>query len=156
MNLDSAHDICSLSVTLQPKAEAKAKVAAAPKATVKKATAPKAAPKKLSQTTLTSKANPAPSKKRPKPDTEDEGSASEADSLNADSHLSNTPPSAREQKKATAPKSKKRAMSALHEIQNEAFDGEGTPNPKKSSKATDQYQKVCSKPRSRVFPSASM
>lgn len=144
MKPDSAHDICSLSVIIQPKAKAKAKVAAAPKATVKKATAPKAAPKKLSQTTLTSKGKPAPSKKRPKPDTEDEGSASEADSLNGGSHLSNTPPSAKKQKKATAPKPNKSAMSALQEVQNEAFDGEGTPRPKKSSKATDQYQKVCS------------
>ena len=147
MKPDSAHDIRSLSVIIQPKAKPKAKpkAAAAPKATVKKTAAPKAAPKKLSQTTLTSKAKPAPSKKRPKPDTEDEASASEVESLNGGSHLSNTPPSAKKQKKATAPKPNKSAMSALQEVQNEAFDGEGTPRPKKSSKATDQYQKVCSK-----------
>lgn len=127
--------------------KAKHKAAAAPKATVKKAPkaagkAPKAAPKKLSQTTLQTKAKSAPSKKRPKPDTEDEASASDQDSLNDGSHLSNTPPSAKKLKKASAPKPKKSTMAALQEIQNEAFDGEVAPKPKKSSKATDQYQKV--------------
>ena len=131
----------------QPKAKHKA--AAAPKVTVKKAPkapekAPKAAPKKMSQTTLSTKAKPAPSKKRPKPDTEDEDEdeALDQDSLNDGSHLSNTPPSAKKLKKASAPKPKKNTMAALQEIQNESFDGEVAPKPKKSSKATDQYQKV--------------
>ena len=129
----------------QPKANPKA--AAAPKKTVKKAPkaaekAPKAAPKKLSQTTLDTKAKSAPSKKRPKPDTEDEASASDQDSLGDGSHLSNTPPNAKKLKKAAAPKPKKSTMTALQEIENEAFDGEVAPKSKKSSKATDQYQKV--------------
>lgn len=109
---------------------------------MKKATAPKAAPKKLSQTTLTTKSKPATSMKRPKPDFEDDDPASEPDSLNSGSHLSNTPPSAKKQKKAPASKPKKSTMSALQEIENEAFDGEAAPKPKKSAKATDQYQKV--------------
>ncbi|CAF9905090.1 MAG: DNA topoisomerase 2 [Heterodermia speciosa] len=129
-----------------PKAKPKA-ATAAPKATVKKALkttekAPKAAPKKLSQTTLSSKVKPAPSKKRPKPDTEDEAEASDQDLLNDGSHLSNTPPSAKKSKKASAPKPKKSTMAALQEIQNEAFDAEAAPKSKKSGKATDQYQKL--------------
>ena len=136
---------CSLPMIFQPKS--KCKTAAAPKATVKKAPkatekAPKAAPKKLSQSTLNTKVKSAPSKKRPKPDTEDEAEASDQDSLKDGSHLSNTPPSAKKLKKASAPKPKKSAMAALQEIQNEAFDGDAAPKPKKSSKATDQYQKV--------------
>ena len=132
-------------MTSQPKVKHNA--AAAPKTTVKKALkaaekVPKAAPKKLSQTTLNTKAKSGPSKKRPKPDTEDEASASDQDSLDHGSHLSNTPPNAKKLKKASAPKPKKSAMTALQEIENEAFDGEDAPKSKKSSKATDQYQKV--------------
>ncbi|KAL8795613.1 MAG: hypothetical protein Q9195_001851 [Heterodermia aff. obscurata] len=132
----------------EPAPKAKQKTAApAPKATVKKAPkatekAPKAALKKLSQTTLSTKVKPAPSKKRPKPDTEDEAEASDQDLLDDGSHLSNTPPSAKKPKKASAPKPKKSTMAALQEIQNEAFDGEAAPKSKKSSKATDQYQKL--------------
>ncbi|KAG7004757.1 hypothetical protein G7Y79_00023g053410 [Physcia stellaris] len=106
-----AGDSDNFSPEAAPKAKpkAKAKVAAAPKATVKKAAAPKAAPKKLSQTTLTSKAKPAPSKKRPKPDTEDEGSASEVESLNGGSHLSNTP-QARRNRRKLQPRSQTKAL----------------------------------------------
>ena len=82
------------------------------------------------------------SKKRPQPDTEDEDPASEPNSLDNDSHLSNTPPSAKKQKKTSAPKPKKSNMTALQEVENEAFDGGGDAKPKKSTKATDQYQKV--------------
>ena len=136
--LDLRNYPCSLLVISQPKIKSKA--AAVPKATVKKAL--KAAPKKLSQTTLSTKAKPAPTKKRPKPDTEDEDEPSDQDSPNDGSHLSNTPPSAKKPKKTSIPKPKKSTIAALQEIQNESFDGEVAPKPKKSSKATDQYQKV--------------
>ena len=96
----------------------------------------------MSQTKLTTKTKSVTSKKRPKPDTEDEGSSSEHDSLSNNSLLSNTPPSAKKQKKTTALKPKKSTMGALQEVQNEAFDGGSESKPKKSTKATDQYQKV--------------
>lgn len=117
--------------------------AASKKAPSQKAAAPQAAPKKMSQTTLTSKSKPATSKKRPKPDTEDEDLVSERDSLHNESLLSNTPPSAKKQKKAPGPK--KSAMSALKEVENEAvsYDGVEEPKGKKGAgKASDQYQKV--------------
>lgn len=138
-----------------PKAKPKTKAApkAAPKAASKpapkKAAATKVAPKKTSQTTL--KMKPAASKKRPRPDTEDEDEDSASDvSLHDNSLLSNTPPSAKKQKKAPAPK--KTGAKPLREIENEAIaeaidasmnlDGIDEPNPKKGSKATEQYQKV--------------
>jgi DNA topoisomerase-2 len=97
----------------------------------------------MSQTTLTAKPKIITSKKRPKPDTEDEDSDLARDSLHDDSVLSTTPPSAKKQKKAPAPK--KIAMSALKEVENEAmgYDGGTEPKGKKSTgKASDQYQKV--------------
>lgn len=116
----------------------KLKAKAAPK---KAAAAAKAAAPKMSQTTLKPK-KPAASKKRPKPDTEDEDSAPERDSLHDDSILSATPPSAKKQKKAPAPKNK--ATKPLQEVENEAmgFDGVEDPKPKKDSKSTETYQKV--------------
>ena len=136
-----------LTVTPQepkPRAKPTAKLAAAPKAAAKKAVAPKASTKATKQTMLKVNSKPTASKKRPKPDTEDENSDSENNSLKNDSHLSNTPPSAKKQKKASAPapKPKKSAMTALQEVENEAFDGNAETKSKKSSKATDQYQKV--------------
>ena len=94
----------------------------------------------MSQTTLKSK-KPAASKKRPKPDSEDEDSDVEA-SPRDDSVLSATPPSAKKQKKA--PVVKKAAAKPLQEVQNEAvgFDGAEEPKPKKGSKSTETYQKV--------------
>ncbi|KAL8996081.1 MAG: hypothetical protein Q9169_004320 [Polycauliona sp. 2 TL-2023] len=119
-----------IKVNSKPKAAPK-KAAAAPKA---------AAPKKL-QTTLKPK-KPAASKKRPKPDTEDEDEASDRDSLHDDSILSATPPSAKKQKKAPVPK--KKAAKPLQEVENEAmgFDGVDDPKPKKDSKSTETYQKL--------------
>ncbi|KAL8851969.1 MAG: hypothetical protein Q9221_003180 [Calogaya cf. arnoldii] len=116
----------------------KAKPKAAPK---KAAAAPKAASTKLSQTTLKPK-KPAASKKRPKPDSEDEDSTPERDSKHDDSILSATPPSAKKQKKAPAPK--KKAAKPLQEVENEAmgFDGVDDPKPKKESKSTETYQKL--------------
>ncbi|KAL8734333.1 MAG: hypothetical protein Q9166_001531 [cf. Caloplaca sp. 2 TL-2023] len=107
----------------------------------KTAVAPKAASSKMSQTTLKPK-KPAASKKRPKPDTEDEDSASERPSLHDDSLLSATPPSAKKQKKAPVPK--KKATKPLQEVQNESvgFDGSEDPKPKKDSKSTETYQKL--------------
>ena len=95
---------------------------------------------KKTQTTLKTKAKPAVSKKRAKPDTEDEDSAPERDSVHDDTLLSATPPSAKKQKKAPAPK--KAGAKPLQERENEAlgFDGVAESNPKKGS--TDQYQKA--------------
>ena len=85
---------------------------------------------------------PAPSKKRPKPDTEDEDSGPEDPSLNNDSLLSTTPPSAKKQKKA--PTSKKTAAKPLREVENEAMGDDGADDlkPKKGSKSGETYQKV--------------
>jgi len=97
----------------------------------------------MSQTTLTAKPKFTAPKKRPKPDTEDEDSDPARDSPHDDSVLSTTPPSAKKQKKAPAPK--KSAMSVLKEVENEAmsYDGGTEPKGKKSTgKASDQYQKV--------------
>ena len=96
----------------------------------------------MSQTTLKPKIKSTASKKRPKPDTEDEDSTPERDSLHDESLLSTTPPSAKKQKKAPAPK--KSTTSALKEIENEAMnvDGGSDLKEKKSTKASDQYQKV--------------
>ena len=126
-----------------PKTDAKSKAEPKPKAAPKKAGAALAAPKKMSQTTLK------PTKKRPKPDTEDEDS--EADpSLHDDSLLSNTPPSAKRPKKASG--SKKMGAKPLREVENEAIaeaidaslmmDGVDQPKAKKGSKSTETYQKV--------------
>jgi DNA topoisomerase II len=84
------------------------KVVAAPKA--------KAAPKKLLQSTKAAKAAP---KKRRKADSDDENSDVDVgmnDSLHDDSLLSNTPPSAKRQKKV--PPAKKSSGKPLQEIDN--------------------------------------
>ncbi|KAL9038724.1 MAG: hypothetical protein Q9180_002959 [Flavoplaca navasiana] len=116
----------------------KAKPKPAPK---KSAVAPKVAATKMAQTTLKPK-KPSASKKRPKPDTEDEDSAPEHNSLHDDSILSVTPPSAKKQKKA--PGQKKKAAKPLQEVENEAmgFDGVEDPKPKKNTKSTETYQKL--------------
>ncbi|TGJ78549.1 hypothetical protein E0Z10_g10214 [Xylaria hypoxylon] len=107
------------------------------KAAVKKAVskpAAKATSKKLVQTTLkTAKAVP---KKRAKPDTdnEDDGDA-------ADSGFSHTPPSAKKQKKAPAPK--KSSGKPLAEVENESMSLDGASEPKSKTKtATETYQKL--------------
>lgn len=133
----------------KPKAKAASKTAskAAPKAPAKKAaTATKRAPKKMLQTTLEAKPKATTSKKRAKPVSEDEGSGSDShrDKFNDESLLSNTPPSAKKQKKA--PASKKTGGKPLQPIENEtmALDGASDPKPKKASNSTEQYQKVYS------------
>jgi len=105
----------------------------------------------MSQTIL--KAKPDASKKRPKPDSENEDSEEEDPSLHDDSLLSNTPPSAKKQKNAPGPK--KIGAKPLREVENEAireaidasmvFDGaddEPQAKPKKGSKSTETYQKL--------------
>lgn len=93
----------------------------------------------MAQTTLKPKAKPAASKKRPKPDSEDEQSSPEHKD---GSILSMTPPSAKKQKKA--PAVKKTGAKPLQENENEASNigGADEPKSKKASKSTDQYQKV--------------
>lgn len=99
----------------------------------------------MSQTTV--------SKKRPKPDSENDDSEDEDPSLHDDSLLSNTPPSSKKKKKAPGPK--KMGAKPLREVENEAireaidasmvFDGADdgpAAKPKKDSKATETYQKL--------------
>lgn len=108
----------------------------------KKAAAAKAPPKKMAQTTLKPKAKPTVSRKRPKPDSEDEQLPPEDMLHNDGSILSMTPPSAKKQKRA--PAAKKTGAKPLQENENEAsnLDGGDDPKSKKASKSTDQYQKV--------------
>jgi DNA topoisomerase II len=96
----------------------------------------------MAQTTLKPKAKPATSKKRPKPDSEDEQSSPEVAVHHNDSILSMTPPSAKKQKKA--PAVKKTGAKPLQENENEASNigGADELKAKKASKSTDQYQKV--------------
>lgn len=97
------------------------------------------------QTTLkTTKAAP---KKRPKPDSDDEDQPSDIDSLQDASLLSNTPPSAKKQKKA--PAAKKSSGKPLQDIANESMnfdddDDDDLPSmkPTKKKTVTEQYQKL--------------
>lgn len=123
----------------------KAKKAAPAK---KAAAAPK--PKATKQTTLkTTKAAPkakAPSKKRAKPDSDDENSEGGASSADDASLLSNTPPSAKKQKKV-AGRPPKASKAPLMEVENESFimepPEETKPlSAKKKKGTTDQYQKL--------------
>jgi DNA topoisomerase-2 len=93
----------------------------------------------LAQSTLIS-TKPA-TKKRPKPDSDDEDPPSDIDSLEDASLLSNTPPSSKKQKKAPA---KKSSGKPLQDIANESMnmDGGAEPKPMKKKDATDQYQKL--------------
>ena len=96
----------------------------------------------MAQTTLKPKAKPAASKKRSKPDSEDDQSSPENGVDKDGSVLSMTPPSAKKQKRA--PAAKKTGAKPLQENENDAMnlDGAGDSKSKKSSKSTDQYQKV--------------
>ena len=122
----------------KPKAPAKATAPKAPK--VPKA--PKAAaPKKTTQTTLPLKPKQV-SKKRPKPDSDDEDSAPDVKAVQDDSALSATPPSAKKQKKAPGPK--KAGGKPLVEVENDAavFDDDAGAGQRKGGKASEQYQKA--------------
>ncbi|RYC58747.1 hypothetical protein CHU98_g7467 [Xylaria longipes] len=114
----------------KPKAKAAVKKAAAKPST-------KSAPKKLVQTTLkTAKAAP---KKRAKPDSDNDDNDDAADS-----GFSNTPPSAKKQKRA--PAAKKSAGKPLAELENESTGFDGISEPKSKAKsgktATETYQKL--------------
>lgn len=101
----------------------------------------KAVPKKTTQSTLKPKAKLAASKKRSKPVTDDENSSPENVSLHDALLLSSTPPSAKRQKKTQA--KKQGVYKPLAEVENEAslLDEHELSKPK-SSKASDEYQKV--------------
>ena len=85
------------------------------------------------------------SKKRPKPESDDEDLASEHRSAHEDSLLSNTPPSAKKQKKVPGARKRAAGSEPLQDLINEAatLDGASDPKSKKSQSATEQYQKVC-------------
>lgn len=106
---------------------------AVPKKSGTAASKHKVAPKKMTQTTI--KPAKAAPKKRPKPTSDEENS--DHDSLDDDSLLSNTPPSAKRQKKAPAPK--KTAGKPLQPIANESMGMDGTTDVKPRK---DQYEKV--------------
>lgn len=98
------------------------------------------------QTTLKPKAPV--SKKRAKAESDEENSDNEPSVQDDDSLLSNTPPSAKRQKKAPAPK--KTGGKPLQPIDNESISLDGAddskpkpkPTAKKAGTATEQYQKV--------------
>ncbi|QDS73057.1 DNA topoisomerase 2 [Venturia effusa] len=124
------------------------KAAAKPKA-LKETKAPQAAPKKLAQTKLNMTSKSAPSKKRAKPESDEENSDLDLDH-NSDhdaSLLSNTPPSAKKLKKNPAPK--KSSGKPLRTVENESFaaaaDEEEAPKPKGKAgptNASQKYQKI--------------
>ncbi|KAF2725762.1 DNA topoisomerase II, partial [Polychaeton citri CBS 116435] len=123
------------------------------KAPAKKAASATSKPKTTAtkQTTLTAKKGGAPrakpgpkagaSKKRAKPDSDEENSDLE-DALNDDSLLSNTPPSAKKQRKAPV----KKTGVPLSEVNNESFTmaAEAAPSKTKGKvdSASEQYQKL--------------
>ena len=77
------------------------------------------------------------------PESDIENSDDDVQSMHDDTLLSNTPPSAKKQKKA--PASKKGGSQPLAELENDSYavDGAEDPKPKTAKKgATDQYQKL--------------
>ncbi|GES61190.1 DNA topoisomerase II [Aspergillus terreus] len=118
-----------------PEPAPKPKAKAAPK---------KAAPKKLTQTTLTGKGKAAASKKRAKPDSDEDMSDADPFDMGDDdddnSVLSHTPP--KKQKKA--PATKKGGSKPLADVENESFmDGiEESNNQDKDTNVSEKYQKL--------------
>ncbi|KAI1465889.1 type II DNA topoisomerase [Daldinia caldariorum] len=111
----------------KPKAKAPAKKAAAKPAV-------KATSKKMVQTTLkTTKTAP---KKRSKPDSDEDDGGDDGDDV---SGFSNTPPSAKKQKKA--PAAKKSSGPPLGEIENDSMMLDDS-KPSKKKTATEMYQKL--------------
>ena len=101
---------------------------------------PKVVAPKTVQTTLKSKAV---SKKRPKPDSDSENTDGDVHSLEDDSLLSNTPPSAKRQRKPPGPK--KSSGQPLQPIDNESYNINASASAVKQeskSKKTEEYQKV--------------
>ncbi|KAI9672891.1 MAG: DNA topoisomerase 2 [Trizodia sp. TS-e1964] len=117
----------------KPKAKAAAKVSKAPvkrTANAAKATATK------KTTSMIAKPKATVSKKRPKPDTEDEETAN--NSSDNKSVMSSTPPGAKKPKKATATK-----KVGTKPLQNDiGFDETAKPKPRKSIGASENYQKL--------------
>jgi len=103
-----------------------------PKLAAKKVAAPKPKQTTKKMTSTASKAGkPAralASKKRAKPDSDDENMDLDRDSVNDDSLLSNTPPSAKKLKKVPLPK--KSSGKPLESIENESFGGDGIQEPR--------------------------
>ena len=94
----------------------------------------------MTQTTL--KVGKPATKKRAKPESDDEDEPSEMNSPNNTSVLSHTPPSAKKQKKAPAAK-KPAVPKPLRDIENESMQMDGpSDKPSKKKTATDQYQKL--------------
>ncbi|KAK0714854.1 DNA topoisomerase [Lasiosphaeris hirsuta] len=120
--VQDVQDESDFSPVAKPKAKAPAKKAAA-----------RPAAKKMTQTTLTG-GNIQASKKRPKPESENEESIMEEASI-----LSHTPPTAMKPKKAPA---KKSGGKPLGEIENDSTQPDGPPDTKKRKTATETYQKL--------------
>ena len=113
---------------------------------MKKPTAPKAKPAATKQTTLkVAKTAPAQkAKKRAKPDSDEENSDIDSDSLGDASLLSNTPPS--KKPKPAPARAQKMAGKPLAEVENESFHVDDAiptkPLSAKKKKSTEQYQKL--------------
>jgi DNA topoisomerase-2 len=79
-------------------------------------------------------------KKRPKPESDEDDEPSDIDSMQDASLLSNTPPSSKKQKKGPA---KKSGGKPLQDIANDSMNMDaGEMKPMKKKDATDQYQKL--------------
>ncbi|KAI9786268.1 MAG: DNA topoisomerase 2 [Peltula sp. TS41687] len=126
-----------------PASKAKAKAKAAPKKASGVATTKAAGPtKKLTQSKLTVK--PVATKKRQRSASMDENSDSDRKSLHDDSLLSITPPKEKKPRKAPLPKKTTKSQ-PLKAIENDGVGSDGTddaPKPKKSTGATEKYQKL--------------
>ncbi|KAK3324678.1 DNA topoisomerase [Cercophora scortea] len=117
-----------------PEVKSKAK----PKAPAKKPAAKRATAKPTMKQAKLTDLKVTASKKRPKPESDDEGSVMGGNDDDDASMLSHTPPSAKKQKKAPA---KKSSGKPLAEIENDSVqDGPADSKTKKS--ATDTYQKL--------------
>ena len=125
-----------MSTVQKPKAKPASKKVPAAKAPK----APKAGTKKLVQTTLA--ASKTASKKRAKPESDEEDSPSDPEAFGQGSLLSNTPPSAKKQKKA--PVKKSGVSQPLQGIENESMQLDEPLAKGASSKksATEQYQRL--------------
>ncbi|KAB8234302.1 DNA topoisomerase 2 [Aspergillus alliaceus] len=110
----------------------------APKPKAKAAPKKAAAPKKTAQTTLTGKATGkgAASKKRAKPDSDDD--MSDNNQSGDDSVLSHTPP----KKAKKAPAAKKGGSKPLADMENESFTNDGGDAAPKKADASEKYQKL--------------
>ncbi|KAA8649677.1 DNA topoisomerase 2 [Aspergillus tanneri] len=111
----------------------------APKPKAKAAPKKAAAPKRATQTTLTGKSvgKAAASKKRAKPESDDDLSEDNILSDN-DSMLSHTPP----KKPKKAPATKKGGSKPLADVENESFTMDGADEPTKDTNASEKYQKA--------------